>query len=127
MHRHRHASPGAGRGSSDTSAAAAAQADSKLLVRAARQLLEDAEEDAQQVSRSFKTGAAAPAKRAAGAAASSGAGARRSTAATVAAAASVDDLRNSPLGTVLAQYKEAQAAWGQEKVRIQLCIITPAR
>jgi hypothetical protein len=52
---------------------------------------------------------------------------RRSTAATVAAAASVDDLRNSPLGTVLAQYKEAQAAWAQEKVCTQLCTSIAAR
>lgn len=42
---------------------------------------------------------------------------RRSTSATAAAAATVEDLRTSPLGTVLAQYKEAQAVWAQEKVR----------
>lgn len=42
-----------------------------------------------------------------------------SAAAAAAAGASVDDLRNSPLGTVLAQYKEAQAAWAQEKVGMQ--------
>jgi hypothetical protein len=91
-------------------------------VRAAQQLLEDAQEDAQQVSRNLKsaTAASAPAKGAAGRAAAapaSGAGVRRSTSATAAAAATVDDLRSSPLGTVLAQYKEAQAVWAQEKVR----------
>jgi hypothetical protein len=102
-------------------AAAAAQAESKLLVQAAQQLLEDAQEDAQQVSRNLKSATAAlvPANRAAERAAAAPAGGacmRRSTSATAAAAATVDDLRSSPLGTVLAQYKEAQAVWAQEKV-----------
>lgn len=93
-----------------------------MLVRAAQQLLEDAEEDAQQVSRTLKAAAVTvPAKRAVGRAAGAPAGSNgavwRSASATVAAAVSVDDLRSSPLGTVLAQYKEAQAVWAQEKVR----------
>lgn len=101
--------------------AAAVEADSKLLVRAAQQLLEDAQQDAQQFGRSLKAGSATagagrkPPLRAG--AVSAGSCGRKSTGATVAGAASVDDLRSSPLGTVLAQYKEAQAAWAQEKVR----------
>lgn len=119
------AAQAAGGSSSD---AAAAEADSKLLMRAAQRLLEDAQEDAQQVSRNLKAAAAAAGgagvgRRAAGRATSrplaSSSCARKSAAATVAAAASVDDLRNSPLGTVLAQYKEAQAAWGQEKAKLR--------
>lgn len=113
---------------------AAAGADSKLLVRAAQRLLEDAQQDAQQVARSL-TALTPAAGVAAGPAAASAARAARgrllsngnsctgsrstaaaATACAAAAAASVDDLRNSPLGTVLAQYKEAQAGWAQEKV-----------
>lgn len=117
-------------------------ADSKLLVRAAQRLLEDAQDDAHQGSRTLKEAAAGSAGAGAGAGrraagrASAGAGASSSNtgrrpAAAVAAVASVDDLRNSPLGSVLAQYKEAQAAWAQERVGVAIssavCSVERAR
>eukprot|EP00878_Enallax_costatus_P010498 GHUV01010961.1.p1 GENE.GHUV01010961.1~~GHUV01010961.1.p1 ORF type:complete len:461 (+),score=214.24 GHUV01010961.1:460-1842(+) len=75
---------------------------SKVLVRAAQKLLHDAQAQAQQVDRALTITAAA------------GSAAHRA-----AASSAADDHRNSPLGTVLAQYKEAQAAWAQEKARLR--------
>lgn len=86
-----------------TAAAAAAggacSGSSKTFVRAAQKLLHDAQAQAQQVDRALTITAAA------------GLAANRA-----AASSAADDHRNSPLGTVLAQYKESQAAWAQEKV-----------
>jgi hypothetical protein len=92
-------------------AAAAARAspskDSKLLVRAAQRLLRNAQAEAEQVDRALTVAAAAaPQERQPPPAAA----ARKQS-------AGVSADRGSPLATVLAQYKEAQAAWAQEKVR----------
>jgi pyruvate/2-oxoglutarate dehydrogenase complex dihydrolipoamide acyltransferase (E2) component len=91
-------------------AAAAARAspckDSKLLVRAAQRLLRNAQAEAEQVDRALTVAAAAAPERQPPAAAAG----KKQT-----AAVSAD--RGSPLATVLAQYKEAQAAWAQEKVQ----------
>jgi hypothetical protein len=113
-------------------------------VRTAQRLLEDAQLDAQHMANSMRSSSSSSSRRpaAAGGAATAAAGAfgargatgrltaaaaggRRSTAGgggalSLAAAAgavhSIDELRHGPLGTVLAQFREAQAAWAQEKV-----------
>lgn len=100
--------------SSAAAAAAVARAspskDSKLLVRAAQRLIGNAQAETEQEDRALTVAAAAaPA---------------RQPAAPIAGkkpSAGVSSDRGSPLATVLAQYKEAQAAWAQEKVRASDC------
>jgi hypothetical protein len=82
-------------------------------VRAAQRLLRNAQAEAEQVDRALTVAAAAAPERQPAAAAAAAASKKAS------AAVSAD--RGSPLATVLAQYKEAQAAWAQEKVRAGLC------
>lgn len=93
-------------------AAAAARAspskDSKLLVRAAQRLLRNAQAEAEQVDRALTVAAAAAPERQAPAAA-----------AIKKPSAAVSADRGSPLATVLAQYKEAQAAWAQDKAKLR--------
>lgn len=69
-----------------------------MLVRAAQKLLQNAQAEAQQVDKALAS-AKGPA-----------------TSYRTAASSAANDHRNSPLGSVLAQFKEAQAAWAQEKV-----------
>lgn len=71
---------------------------SRLIMRTAKKLVEEAQTKALQLESARRT---APALK---------------PVANRAAANAADDIRSSPLGTVLAQYKEAQAAWAQEKV-----------
>jgi hypothetical protein len=79
-------------------------------VRAAQRLLRNAQAEAEQVDRALTVAAgAAPQERQPPAAAA----AARKQGGTSGVSAD----RGSPLATVLAQYKGAQAAWAQEKVR----------
>lgn len=87
--------------SPSTPAAGAPAGSSKLLVRAAQKLLQNAQAEAQQVDKALAS-AKGPA-----------------TSYRTAASSAANDHRNSPLGSVLAQFKEAQAAWAQEKAKLR--------
>lgn len=88
-------------GAGSAVASAATSSGSKLLERAAQRLLEEGRGQAARPASSRALVAGRPARPSAAAASAAGA----------------EDLRSSPLGTVLSQYKEAQSAWAQEKVR----------
>ncbi|KAF8071001.1 sugar phosphate/phosphate translocator [Scenedesmus sp. PABB004] len=90
--------------------AAVAGGGSELLARAAQRLLRDAQADAQQAERALAVMPRAAGGRPA---------ARGSTSDGGGGGGGGGEPRSSPLATVLAQYREAQAAWAADKAKLR--------